>query len=77
MRSRNQLRLDRQKAERERPGTIQYEQAHQGPRVRAWMTRLNEDLLAPLLALLSAHRNVRVDAWRKDPNKVLRVRGER
>ena len=35
--SRNQLRIERRHAEYERPGTIQYIQAHRQPRPRRWM----------------------------------------
>ena len=37
--SRNQLRQARRRAEAEKPGTIQYAQAHRTGRPRRWMIR--------------------------------------
>lgn len=57
--SRNQLRLERRRAEYERPGTIQHLRAHRGPKVREWMTRtLTPDVLAKVLVGLGMGQRV-------------------
>jgi len=59
--SRNQRRLDRRRAEYERPGTVQYQQAHRGPRVRYWMRRtLKPEVLSKVLEALGMGQQVKV-----------------
>jgi len=59
--SRNQLRLERRWAEYERPGTVQYQQAHRVPRVRQWMREtLKPEVLAKVLTALGLGQRVSV-----------------
>jgi len=55
--SRNQLRLERRRAESEKPGTIQYIQAHRKPRPRRWMLDdTTRTLLQSVLSMLARRR---------------------
>ena len=59
--SRNQLRLERRRAEYERSGTVQYRQAHRGPRVRHWMRQtLKPEVLSKVLEALGMGQQVKV-----------------
>ena len=59
--SRNQLRLERRRAESEKPGTVQYIQAHRTPRPRRWMLSVfKPEGLAKINVALGLGRRERV-----------------
>jgi len=61
LKSRNQLRLERRRAESERPGTVQYSQAHRKPRPRRWMRRaFTAEMLGKINVALGLGRRVSV-----------------
>ena len=61
LKSRNQLRLERRRAESEKPGTIQYVQAHRTPRPRRWMRReFTAEALGRINVALGLGRQVNV-----------------
>jgi len=59
--SRNQLRLERRRAESEKPGTVQFVQAQRKPRPRRWMlSAFKPEALAKVVALLGAGQRISV-----------------
>jgi len=59
--SRNQLRLERRRAESAKPGTVQYVQAHRTPRPRRWMRRaVTAEMLTKINVALGLGRRVTV-----------------